>query len=160
MECPSDPAMPEITAVLWQLHVLLLWIQLGRPLICLIIGGSFGENILFSEVLRYLWISQTMCRSVNGQTYCLGKESHCAWWELWLWDCKCPGKQKGWEVWWAKNTACVAWMSYGGVRCTGHLGWHFSHWNSRLNLLLVPIWGHYPTILNLLWFTCMSRAVL
>jgi len=52
--------MPEITAVLWQLRISLLWIQLSRPLICLIIGECFGENILFLEVLRYLWISQTM----------------------------------------------------------------------------------------------------
>lgn len=65
--------MPEITAVLWQLHILLLWIQLGCPLICLIIRECFGENILFSEVLQYVWISQTMCRSVNGQASCLGK---------------------------------------------------------------------------------------
>lgn len=65
--------MPEITTVLWQLHVLLLWIQLGCPLICLIIRECFGENILFSEVLQYLCISQTICRSGNGQAYCLGK---------------------------------------------------------------------------------------
>lgn len=65
--------MPEITAVLWQLYILLLWVQLGCPLIYLIIRECFAENILFSEVLRYLCVSQTMCRSVNGQAYCLGK---------------------------------------------------------------------------------------
>lgn len=64
--------MPEIRAVLWQLYVLLLCIQLGCPLIYLIIRECFAENILFSEVLRYLCVSQT-CRSVNGQAYCLGK---------------------------------------------------------------------------------------
>lgn len=67
--------MPEITAVLWQLHVLLLWIQLGCPLICLIIRECFGENILFPEVLQYFCINQTLGRSVNGQAFCLGKSS-------------------------------------------------------------------------------------
>lgn len=68
-----------------------------------------------------------------------------------------PGK-KDWEAWRAKNTACVEWMRHGGVRGTGDLGWHFSHFNPGLNFLLVSILGHWQAFLP--YFVSQARAEL
>lgn len=112
--------MPEITAVLWQLHVLLLWIQLGCPLICLIIRECFGENILFSEVLQYLCISTEHMQVCKWPSILPGKVfAHNG--SCFSGTASDPGR-KGWEVWRVKNTACVAWMSHGRVRNIGDLG--------------------------------------
>lgn len=95
-------------------------------------------------VLCYHWISQTMYRSVNGQTFCLGRESLCSRWELWQMGA-CQGSRK------AEAEIQLVWHGCGKGR------WGIQGIQSSITFLS-PFWC-YPTNLNLL-FWCVSRAVL
>lgn len=90
-------------------------------------------------VLCYHWISQTMYRSVNGQTYCLGRESPCSQWELWRMGAFQESRK-------AEPEIQFVWHRCGKGRCG------VQDIQSSITFLS-PFWC-YPTNLNLLLLMC------